>query len=84
MYGFENFSSAPAPLPGATRPAMPIAGDNAGAKETVRRLLGEMGWEPLDCGGLGQSLHLEHMTLLWIRMVRVDRSRANLLWAVAG
>ena len=44
-------------------------------------LIAALGWEPLDVGGLEQALHLEHMTLLWVRMVRVHRHSPNLVWA---
>jgi hypothetical protein len=39
------------------------------------------------CGGLAvsgaleQALHLEHMTLLWIRHVRVHGASPHLVWA---
>ena len=32
-------------------------------------------------GGLEQALHLEHMTLLWVRMVRVNGHSPNMVWA---
>jgi len=44
-------------------------------------LIGELGWDPLDVGGLEQALHLEHMTLLWVRMVRVNGATPHLVWA---
>ena len=84
VYGFENFAAPPAAVNGGRKPAMPLAGDDDAAKRTLATLVEAMGWEPLDCGALAQSLHLEHMTLLRIRMVRVDRRRPNLLWAVAS
>jgi len=31
-----------------------------GAKEVVGRLIAELGWEPLDVGGLEQALHPPH------------------------
>jgi hypothetical protein len=47
----------------------------------VARLIVQLGWEPLDVGGLLQALHLEHMTLLWIRMVRMGGQSPHLVWA---
>ena len=38
---------------------------------TVAGLVAQLGWEPLDVGGAVQALSLEHMTLLWGRMVRM-------------
>ncbi|MGQ0736246.1 MAG: hypothetical protein ACT4QD_21655 [Acidobacteriota bacterium] len=32
-------------------------------------------------GGLDQALHLEHMTLLWVRMVRVNGASPHMVWA---
>jgi predicted dinucleotide-binding enzyme len=32
-------------------------------------------------GGLEQALHLEHMTLLWVRMVRVNGASPHMVWA---
>jgi len=43
----------------------------------------ELGWEPLDVGGLEQALHLEPMTLLWVRMVRVSGHSPHMVWAVS-
>ncbi|MGD9902173.1 MAG: NADPH-dependent F420 reductase [Vicinamibacterales bacterium] len=81
IYGYENFEDNR--FPAATvRPAMFFCGDDDGAKTVVAELIAALGWEPLDVGGLEQALHLEHMTLLWIRMVRVHRAPAHLVWAV--
>jgi len=40
-----------------------------------------LGWEPVDTGNLATSLHLEHMTLLWIKMARVQGLGAGFVWA---
>jgi predicted dinucleotide-binding enzyme len=80
IYGFENFEDNR--FPGASvKPAMLYCGDDAAAKATVAQLIGQLGWEPLDVGGLVQALHLEHMTLLWIRMVRMGGQSPHLVWA---
>jgi predicted dinucleotide-binding enzyme len=60
---------------------MMFCGRDAEAKETVGRLIAELGWEPLDVGGLEQALHLEHMTLLWVRMVRAGGHSPHMVWA---
>lgn len=80
IYGFENFEDNAYPGYGV-KPAMLFCGDDAAAKETVASLIAQLGWEPLDVGGLEQALHLEHMTLLWVRMVRVNGHSPNLVWA---
>jgi hypothetical protein len=60
---------------------MMFCGDDAAAKTTVGELIAQLGWEPVDVGGLGQALHLEHMALLWVRMVRVSGASPHVVWA---
>jgi len=80
IYGFENFEDNAFPLANV-KPAMFFCGADAAAKSAVGRLIADLGWEPLDVGGLEQALHLEHMTLLWIRMVRPAGRSPHLVWA---
>ncbi|MEY4094326.1 MAG: hypothetical protein RLZZ53_1525 [Acidobacteriota bacterium] len=80
VYGFENLEDNRYPAYGV-KPMMPFCGDDAGAKQVVGGLIGQLGWDPLDVGGLDQALHLEHMTLLWVRMVRVKGHSPHLVWA---
>lgn len=80
VYGAENLARPP--HPGAPlRPVMPIAGDDDAAKAVVADVIAAMGWRPLDTGPLSQALNLEHMTLLWIRMVRMGGHPPDLTWA---
>lgn len=81
IYGFENFEDSAYPGYGDLKPAMLIAGNNAEAKGVVANLCQELGWEPVDTGPLSMGLHLEHMTLLWIKMVRVQGTNAGFVWA---
>jgi predicted dinucleotide-binding enzyme len=60
---------------------MPIAGDDKNAKAEVAGLLSALGFYPKDTGLLSQSLHLEHMTLLWVKMVRMNGHHPNFTWA---
>jgi len=80
IYGFENLDDNRFPAANV-KPSMMYCGDDAAAKATVAQLIGQLGWEPLDVGGLVQALHLEHMTLLWIRMVRMGGQSPHLVWA---
>jgi predicted dinucleotide-binding enzyme len=80
IYGFENFENNAYPVFNV-KPAMMFCGDDAAAKATAAGLIAELGWEPLDVGGLEQALHLEHMTLLWVRMVRAGGRSPHLVWA---
>lgn len=80
IYGFENFESNT--YPGYDiKPVMMYCGNDTAAKKTVSGLIEQLGWQPLDVGGLEQALHLEHMTLLWVRMVRVNGHSPNMVWA---
>jgi len=80
IYGFENLEDNAYPAY-SVKPAMMYCGDDAQAKDAAATLIAELGWEPLDVGGLAQALHLEHMTLLWVRMVRGTRTTPNIVWA---
>lgn len=81
IYGFENFEDPV--YPGYdTRPAMLFCGDDGAAKAHVATLIAEVGYEPVDVGGLAQALHLEHMTLLWIRMARAPGGSPSVVWSV--
>ncbi len=79
IYGFENFEDPS--YPGYdSKPAMLYCGDDAQAMQTVAKLIADCGFEPVDVGGLVQALHLEHMTLLWVRMVRAGGASPHLVW----
>ncbi len=80
IYGYENFEDNAHPDYGV-KPAMLFCGNDAGAKRLVAGLIEQLGWEALDVGGLEQALHLEHMTLLWVRMVRVHGASPHLVYA---
>jgi len=80
IYGFENLENSAYPAY-HVKPVMMYCGDDASAKKTTGALIAQLGWEPLDVGGLEQALHLEHMTLLWVRMVRVNGATPQMVWA---
>ena len=82
IYGFENFQDSAYPGYGNLKPAMLIAGDDEAAKQAVGKLCEDLGWRPVDVGPLSSSLHLEHMTLLWIKMGRVQGKGPNFVWAL--
>ncbi|CAM3283590.1 Pyrroline-5-carboxylate reductase catalytic N-terminal domain-containing protein [Flavobacterium longum] len=80
IYGFENFADST--FPGYNvKPVMMMAGNDRAAKDTVASLVTDLGYEPLNTGALDQALHLEHMTLLWVKMVRRDKHHPGLVWA---
>jgi predicted dinucleotide-binding enzyme len=80
VYGYENLADPPT-RPDGIRPAMPYAGDDPTAKATVATLLTSLGWEPIDAGPLAAAVDLEHLTLLWVRMVRAGGLHPRLVWA---
>ncbi len=80
IYGYENFIDNRYPASNV-KPVMMYCGQQLAAKRTVAELISQLGWEPLDVGGLEQALHLEHMTLLWIRMVRIGGQSPHTVWA---
>ncbi|MDA0674711.1 MAG: NADPH-dependent F420 reductase [Cyanobacteria bacterium] len=81
IYGYENFDDPAYPGYGDLKPAMLLAGNDAIAKQTVADFCQALGWEPVDVGGLAMALHLEHMTLLWIQMARVQGVGPGFVWA---
>jgi 8-hydroxy-5-deazaflavin:NADPH oxidoreductase len=82
IYGFENFQSSSYPRYGQLKPAMLIAGDDPAAKQTVGKIAEQLGWRVVDVGPLASALHLEHMTLLWIKMARMQGKGAGFVWAM--
>jgi predicted dinucleotide-binding enzyme len=47
-------------------PDMLIAGNDDGAKATVSRLAGDLGWPTLDLGGIEMSRYLEPLAMAWV------------------
>jgi 8-hydroxy-5-deazaflavin:NADPH oxidoreductase len=80
IYGYENFEDNNYPGYGDIKPVMLIAGNDPAAKSVVAGFCEQFGWEPIDTGNLAMSLHLEHMTLLWIKMAGAQR-KSGFVWA---
>ena len=80
IYGYENLERSEFPDYNV-KPVMLIAGDNKESKTVVTQLNSDLGFETIDTGALSQSLHLEHMTLLWVKMVRANGHHPNFTWA---
>ena len=80
IYGYENLANATFPNT-IVKPAMLIAGNDLESKRLVGSLNEDLGFETVDTGDLSQSLHLEHMTLLWVKMVRANGHHPNFTWA---
>jgi predicted dinucleotide-binding enzyme len=56
------------PAFGPDRPVMFYCGDDAAAKQTVRPLVEQLGFEAVDAGPLSQARLLEPFALLWISL----------------
>lgn len=80
IYGYENFQNPNFPNY-QVKPAMLICGNDEYAKKQASSLINELGFEAKDTGDLSQALHLEHMTLLWVKMVRKNGHHPNFTWA---
>ena len=78
IYGYENFEDNSFPAYNV-KPAMLIAGNSQTAKQEAAAIISQLGFECVDTGPLSQSLHLEHMTLLWVKMVRMYQN-PNFVW----
>jgi predicted dinucleotide-binding enzyme len=63
--GFQNMRE---PKFGNTSLTMFYAGDDESAKETARRLIGDIGFEPIDAGPLKNARYLEPLAMLWINL----------------
>ncbi len=80
IYGFENLENPSFPNYNV-KPVMLMAGNDEDAKKQVETLNTDLGFQTLDTGNLSQALHLEHMTLLWVKMVRANGHHPNFTWA---
>ena len=80
IYGYENLEATPSAA-GAIRPVMMFCGDDKDAKQRVTQLIEALDYEALDVGGLNQALHLEHLTLLWVKLVRAHGHSPRLVWS---
>jgi 8-hydroxy-5-deazaflavin:NADPH oxidoreductase len=65
--GAENLAH---PVYGGVAASNFYCGDDAAAKATVRGLITEVGFEPIDVGGLASARYLEPLTMLWITASR--------------
>ena len=80
IYGFENLENPSFPSYNV-KPVMLMAGNDVEAKKQVEILNTDLGFETLDTGNIPQALHLEHMTLLWVKMVRANGHHPHFTWA---
>ncbi|MDI1336687.1 MAG: NADPH-dependent F420 reductase [Lacunisphaera sp.] len=80
-YGWENFADSAYPNAAGLKPVMFYCGDHDDAKGKVHQLAADIGFEPVDTGGLGMARSLEPLALLWIRLSIRGGRNANFTWA---
>ena len=81
-YGWENFANSSYPGYGDAKPVMFYCSDDDDAKEIVEKLAVDLGFEPVDTGGLGMARSLEPLALLWIRLAVRRGRNPNFTWAM--
>ncbi|MDB6114806.1 MAG: oxidoreductase coenzyme F420-dependent [Lacunisphaera sp.] len=81
-YGWENFVDSNYPGYGDAKPVLFYCSDDDDAKEIVEKLAKDLGFEPVDTGGLGMARSLEPMALLWIRLAVRRGRNPNFTWAM--
>jgi predicted dinucleotide-binding enzyme len=62
---------------GKQTPTMFYCGNNAGAKEVVKTILLEFGWQPCDVGDINGSRELEALCILWVKIGMQSGNWAN-------
>jgi 8-hydroxy-5-deazaflavin:NADPH oxidoreductase len=80
-YGWENFADSSYPNAAGLKPIMFYCGDHDAAKVTVHQLAADLGFDPIDTGGLGMARSLEPLALLWIRLSIREGRNPNFTWA---
>jgi predicted dinucleotide-binding enzyme len=68
--GHENMSN---PVYPGGRAAMVYCGSDAAAKGVAAALAADLGFEPLDLGGLADARHLEPAAMVWIKLAIVQK-----------
>lgn len=68
----------------AAPPTMFIAGNDAGAKETVAGLLHQFGWKASDLGGIEAARYLEPFAMVWITHAMKNNTWMYVLTPVAA
>jgi hypothetical protein len=64
-------------------PAMFYCGDDAGAKKAAAQLASDLGFEPIDAGGITSARLLEPLAMLWIRLALAQGLGALILLFVS-
>ncbi|MEU9339910.1 NAD(P)-binding domain-containing protein [Streptomyces sp. NPDC048278] len=70
---FRRLSTSARPAGAPDRSALPIAGDDREAKDTVSRLLDVLGYDAVDLGGLADSWRTEPGTPVYVQPYMAER-----------
>jgi predicted dinucleotide-binding enzyme len=81
-YGWENFADSNYPGYGDLKPVLFHCSDDDEAKEVVEQLAKDLGFEPVDTGGLGMARSLEPLALMWIRLAVRRGRNPNFVWGM--
>jgi len=63
-------------------PAMFYCGDDAGAKKAGAQLASDLGFEPIDTGGITSARLLEPLAMLWIRLALAQGMGPNIAFRI--
>jgi NADPH-dependent F420 reductase len=77
--GFANMAD---PAVDGVPSAMFVCGDDAAARETVRSLASEIGFDAIDAGGLKVARLLEPLAMLWIHLAMTTPLGRDFIFAV--
>jgi hypothetical protein len=77
--GFDNMASTAYPQ---GKPAMLYCGNDAEAKAKAAALAADIGFEPLDLGGLDGARHLEPYAMVWIKLALVQKMGRNIAFSL--
>jgi 8-hydroxy-5-deazaflavin:NADPH oxidoreductase len=64
-------------------PVMFFCGDDAGAKETAAQLAKDLGFDPVDAGGITSARLLEPLAMLWIHMAYAQKMGRDFVFQIA-
>jgi 8-hydroxy-5-deazaflavin:NADPH oxidoreductase len=85
---FKAFNSTGAsvmarPRFAAGQAAMFVAGPDGADKDTVLRIVADVGFEPVDAGELKAARQLEHLALLWIQLALAKGHGGDFAFVIA-
>lgn len=77
--GFDNMANTSY---AQGRPAMVYCGNDAAAKSAAASLAGDLGFEPIDLGGLDGARYLEPYAMVWIKLALAQGLGRNIAFAL--